>query len=43
MGYDLKKIKREDKFYARLSNGQIIKLKALNADDALYDRSNCRN
>ena len=37
MSYDLKKLKRENKFYARLSNGQIIKLKALNADDALKE------
>ena len=37
MSYDLKKAKREKKFYVRLSDGQIIKLKALNADDALKE------
>ncbi|MGI0511291.1 hypothetical protein HH007_13155 [Treponema denticola] len=32
-----KKKRRENKFYVRLSNGQILKLKALNKDDALKE------
>ena len=32
-----KKKRRENKFYIRLSNGQIIKLKAFNADDAIKE------
>lgn len=32
-----KKNRRENKFYVRLSNGQILKLKALNKDDALKE------